>query len=371
MKKIGILTQPLHNNYGGLLQAYALQRSLQLEGYDVITVDFSTEDIDYLLEFKAIIKASIQKYLFRKNIKSIFPLTKEQKRLRGKETNRFVAENIKKTQKLLSIEELDYLNSYQFDAFVVGSDQVWRPKYSPGLSAFFLEFLQSDTETKRVAYAASFGVDNCDEYSEKDIQHYSTLLRKFHAVGVREDSAVALCEKHFKRTAEHVLDPTLLLEKEEYVKLIEADGLSDISGNMMVYVLDKSKEKEVLVNRIGTAKKLNAFEIMPDKSEVFPPVTMWLKGFLDSDFVVTDSFHGVVFSILFNKQFLAIGNLNRGLARFSSILKIFNLERRLIVGENTDIESLLNEEINYDEVNKIIQKEKRHSLAFLKCSLEN
>ncbi|MEQ4671090.1 polysaccharide pyruvyl transferase family protein [Providencia manganoxydans] len=369
--KIGILTQPLHNNYGGLLQAYALQTFLKKQGHDVLTVDFYVED-EKNIQIKQLIRDFIKKYILRRQVDPIYSLTKKDKLRISQYTSHFIAENIKKTQHISELNEFTYLKQYQFDAYIVGSDQVWRPSYSPGMSAFFLSFLKDDNKTKRIAYAASFGVDHCNEFTEMELNQYSLLSQKFHAIGVREDSAIVLCRKYLKVNAELVLDPTLLLEKDEYIKLINNDITSPPNGNMMVYVLDKNDEKSQIINAVSENYKLQPYTVMPSSyNDVFPPVTQWLRGFLDASFVVTDSFHGVVFSIIFNKQFIAIGNRSRGLARFLSILKLFNLENRLIFSHNDLSRIFIQPEINFSDVNKLRKKLVGKSTLFIDNALNS
>lgn len=369
--KIGILTQPLHNNYGGLLQAYALQTFLKKQGHNVLTVDFYIED-EKRIQIKQLIRNFIKKYILRRQIDPIYSLTKKDKLRISQHTSHFIAENIKKTQYISELNELAYLKQYQFDAYIVGSDQVWRPSYSPGMPAFFLSFLKDHDKTKRIAYAASFGVDHCNEFTENELNQYSLLSQKFHAIGVREDSAIALCRKYLKVDAELVLDPTLLLEKDEYIKLINNDITSSPNGNMMVYVLDKNDEKSQIIDDVAKNYKLQSYTIMPNSyDDVFPPVTQWLRGFLDASFVVTDSFHGVIFSIIFNKQFIAIGNKSRGLARFLSILKLFNLENRLIFSHN-DLSKIFSQpEINFSDVDKLRKELVRKSTLFIDNALNS
>ncbi|EKT54125.1 polysaccharide pyruvyl transferase family protein [Providencia burhodogranariea] len=368
--KIGILTQPLRNNYGGLLQAYALQAFLKKHGHDVMTVDFQKENKPRFFGFKGIALNITKKYIFRKKIKSILPLTEKDKNKINQHSARFIAQNINRTQLITSLEEFTYLTQYNFDAYIVGSDQVWRPPYSPGMSAFFLEFLKDDIKTKRIAYAASFGVDHCDEFSKDELIRYTALAKKFDLIGVREDSAVNLCDRHFGIKAEHVLDPTLLLEKDDYIELIKKDNLPPLDGDMMVYVLDQTEEKKRIISEVKNKYKLKPYSIMPnDIDDVYPPVTKWLKGFMDAKFIVTDSFHGVVFSIIFNKPFIAIGNNDRGLARFLSILKLFNLENHLIV-QLQDLEKTLNLlPINYTIINDLLKIKKEHSVLFITNAL--
>lgn len=368
--KIAILTQPLHHNYGGLLQAFALQHYLKNQGHDVLTVDFAWNHKSRYFGIKTIIGNIIRKYVLRRPIKSIFPITDEQKQVIDQHTNRFTAEHIRTTQKIYSMAEFSHIKQYGFDAYIVGSDQVWRPAYSPGMSAFFLSFLNKEDKTKRIAYAASFGVDNCDEFSTDQLAEYAPLLQRFDAVGVREDSAVDLCQRYFGATVEHVIDPTLLLEKEAYCQLVVQDNIPASNGDMMVYVLDKTPEKQQIINAVARERGLTPYTVMPEQNGVYPPVTQWLRGFMDAQYVVTDSFHGVAFSIIFNKPFIAIGNHDRGLARFTSVLKIFGLEQRLIFCTADLSAELINKPIDFAKVNQLKTEKQQFAEAFFNQALQ-
>ncbi|EKO3596907.1 polysaccharide pyruvyl transferase family protein [Vibrio metschnikovii] len=351
--KIAILTQPLHNNYGGLLQAFALQYYLKQYGHDVMTVDFSRESKPRFWGLKSILGNVIRKYILLRSINTIFPLTDKKRREIGQHTNRFTAEYISTTQKICLEYEFEYIKRYSFDAYIIGSDQVWRPSYSSGISAFFLSFLSKDEKVKRIAYAASFGVDHCNEFSAEQFSHYAQLLQQFDAVSVREDSAVKLCQQYFGIRAEHVIDPTLLLDQDVYYKLVEKDNTLPSDGSMMVYILDKSPDKQKIVDMVCNECDFKPYTVMPEEDGIYPPVTQWLRGFIDAKYVVTDSFHGVVFSIIFNKPFIAIGNYDRGLARFSSILKKFSLEERLILSSQEIDRNLIHQDIDFNAVNRI------------------
>ncbi|GIB57969.1 polysaccharide pyruvyl transferase family protein [Vibrio cholerae] len=367
--RIAILTQPLHNNYGGLLQAFALQQYLKEQGNEVMTVDFLWNHKLRYFGIKSILGNILRKYILRRKIISIFPISNEQKRRIGQHTNRFTAEYIRTTQKIYSVDEISYIKNYQFDAYVVGSDQVWRPAYSPGMPAFFLSFLNKSDDAKRIAYAASFGVDNCSEFSQQALTEYAVLLKQFDAVAVREDSAVDLCKQHFGVVAEHVLDPTFLLDKEVYIQLVEQDKCPASNGNMMVYVLDQSLDKKEIIQAVANERSLTPYTVMPDEHGIYPPVTQWLRGFMDAEFVVTDSFHGVAFSIIFNKPFIAIGNHDRGLARFTSVLKMFGLQDRLIFSINELTTQLINQPIDFSKVNLLKTEKQKFAMDFLNNAL--
>ncbi len=379
--KIGILTQPLHNNYGGLLQAYALQAILKKMGHQVITVDLPMSDskkgyLFYLRTIGAVIKRSILRYIFRKNVVvNIWP-TERNKRIFSQHTRRFVDENIQTTSEIECASQLPSLKKYSFDAYIVGSDQVWRPIYSPGLSHFFLNFLDDNDQVKRVSYAASFGVEQW-EFTTEQTKVCGGLARKFDAISVREDTAVDLCDKYFSVKAKQVLDPTFLLNKEDYVALVEKDDAPESKGSLISYVMDLTQDKRKIIDQVSASLDLEVFMVnkslniagKENNDCIFPPVTQWLRGFMDAEFVITDSFHGTVFAIIFNKPFLAIGNEGRGLTRFTSVLKLFDLESRLITSSQMLGEELLKQPIDWKRVNATLSSKKAESIRFLEEGL--
>jgi len=263
---------------------------------------------------------------------------------------------------------------------VVGSDQVWRPKYSPYIPNFFLDFLSAGDKAKRIAYAASFGVDTL-EYSPDQLAVCAPLARRFDAISVREDTAVQLCREHFGVEATHVLDPTLLLDKEHYISLIEKENAPASKGTLMTYVLDKAPEKQAIISQVASERNLQAFTVYPKsrfykagskglKDCMYPPLGSWIRGFMDCEYVVTDSFHGTAFAIIFNKPFIAIGNATRGLSRFQSLLGIFGLNERLVIHPDDLTSELINREIDFTEVNRLWEEKKTRSLDFLENALK-
>lgn len=371
--KVGILTQPLTTNYGGLLQAYALQKILENLGHDATTIDRRFEKKSHLKK----IYRSIADFIKYKRIP--LKLEKEERKLITQHTYRFRKENIKTTNPIEKRSDFSLLKTYDFDAYVVGSDQVWRPSYSPCIENYFLDFV-SDVDNRKISYAASFGVDNW-EFSPEQTKTCSKLAQGFHRISVREDSGIKLCNQYLNISAELVLDPTMLLSRKDYVELIEGDDLMDSPGEIMTYVLDTSVKNTEIITKVAKELGKKPFHVKPNldisklKKErlndyIYPPVTQWIKGFMDAEFVITDSFHGCVFSIIFNKPFLALGNSKRGLTRFTSLLKLFQLENRLI----TELEDLkketLSNEIDFKEVRNILERKRKESLDFLVKSLE-
>ncbi len=380
MKKIGILTQPLHTNYGGILQAYATSKVLSDMGNEVTVLNRPIKEVSFIKAIYYIAVKLIKRFVLRKEVGAITSFINVNKKLSliNENTERFVNRYIPKSEDIKTIKQLKQICLTNFDAYVVGSDQCWRPKYSPCLPNYFLDFLPNSSTAKRISYAASFGVD-FNEYTEEQLAVCKPLMRKFDAVSVREDSAVSLCNDYFGvDNAVHVVDPTMLLSKEDYLSLVD-DKKSD--GNLFAYILDRAKDKLEIIDKVKTARKLNEFfvkaknpltELRRDNIAecIVPPVENWIKAFRDAEFVVADSFHGCVFSIIFNKPFIAIGNKDRGLARFNSLLKMFDLEDRLILSPEELTEEKINADINWAKANNILQREKDKAIRFLRESLE-
>lgn len=374
--KIAILTQPLRKNYGGILQAYALQKKLKDLGHKVVTIDrIPNKEFPLKNTLRKLKKITLN--IIANNNAQTF--SDKQLETIYQNTTDFIKNNIALSKTINTDKGMhEYFSTNKFDAFVVGSDQTWRPRYSPNIYNYFLDFLTHDDCTK-IAYASSFGVDSW-EYDTYQTAKCSTLANKFDAISVREQFGVELCNNYLKVHAEFVLDPTLLLEKNEYLKLIDATNESPNKGKLLAYVLDESKENSEIINNISKTLGLDTFKNQA-KSNIehagnadildyaYPTVGDWIKGFIDADFIITDSYHGTVFSIIFNKKFITIANRKRGAARFESLLNCLDLNERLIDNTQQIPNDLLHKEINYEEVNSKLSTLKKSSLAFLEKNL--
>lgn len=374
--KIGIITQPLHSNYGGLLQNYALQQVLKKLGHEAITLDQKDTPISYIRFIASTIKTFILK-MVGKGSNRTYPFNKinenEIAYIR-KYTHYFVDKYINYTPAMYKTEDFrSFCINNGIDVLIVGSDQVWRPRYNYNIYRSFFDFAES-LDIKRYAYAASFGVD-CWEYTEEQTSKCKKLIESFDAISVREESAIELCNTYFSRKAEHVLDPTMLLDKEDYEALVYKEDEPKSTGNLFTYILDESEEKTNIIEEVAKSLDLMPFKVMPKYQVnkktikqiddcVFPPVTQWLRAFIDAEFVVCDSFHGAVFSIIFNKPFIVIGNKERGLARFSSLLKTYELEDRIITDKENNL-SVINKNIDWESVNSILNSIKNKSYTYL------
>lgn len=376
--KVGILTLPLHTNYGGILQAYALQTVLERMGHEVVVLQNGYDGIVRYPFYK-------MPFIWGKRFFGFF---------KGRHLPVFLESRKKQELPIITQHTKEFIRTYihtchvsrlseipalGLDAIVVGSDQIWRRDYfrriwKAEITDAYLGFM-SGREIKRIAYAVSFGKKSWD-YSQEETAACSALAQSFNAISVREDSAVDLCQRYLGVKAEHVLDPTLLLSRQDYIDLIQKANVSPNSGKLFAYILDKTSGKTAFVNRVAEKSRTKPYYIdcvsvdysKPIEKRIVPPVESWLRGFLDAELVVTDSFHGCVFSIIFGKPFIAIGNVNRGLSRFESLLKMFGAENRLITDlDNCDLSELCSDDSEEREAQ--FRDLKRRSLDFLTQAL--
>ena len=369
--KIGILTQPLHANYGGILQNYALQQVIKQMGHEVWTIDWGNGSglRETLYRMKVRVLHTLLPYKFP-------PLrykpNDKERAIIQRNTNHFINTYINHTEVVHSYEGFgSQAEKGKYDVYVVGSDQCWRPCYNAFLSSMFLDFVH-DKQVKRIAYAASFGTDKW-EFTPQQTAVCAPLAKKFDIVTVREDSGVKLCKQHLGVDAVHVLDPTMLLTKEDYIQLIEKEKEPKYDGTLFNYILDPDTKKSAFIQKVAKSKGLKAFQVLPKcqtetrtkddvknriEDCVFPGVTTWLRAFMDAEMTIVDSFHGMVFSIIFNKPFWAIGNVSRGMSRFTSLLRMFHLEDRLLETDHLDNVDF-SKPIDWIMINGILEEKRR------------
>lgn len=314
--KIGILTQPLLRNYGCFLQNYALQKILLRLGNDVKTIDYIYPHTSLYTLFFSWMK-TIGYYLIGKKTRRFARYQKADSRTQLVDT--FVKKNLL-VSKIVRKYSKGIIKTNNFDCIVVGSDQVWRPKYNRNLNEMFLDFARN-MSIKRIAYAASFGVDEW-EFSSKQTKICSVLAKKFDAISVREESGVALCKDYLDVDATWVLDPTLLLKKDDYL-LLCADVPKIHDKILAVYMLDLNEAVKSFCEAEARNRGL-IVKYFTAGSNAMLSIPEWLAMFRDASYVITDSFHGTAFSIIFEKEFKCLSNVSRGSARFESLLKMYN-----------------------------------------------
>lgn len=359
--KIGILTIPFNNNYGGFLQAFALKKVLTDMGHETLFINRRRNKSKglkgYLKRF--LISCNLKKDKYAEKVEEI-----------SLYTNRFKQKYLEPiTEEYYTTKELKRCLQYNLNCFVVGSDQVWRYKYAKeSIDDFFFSFLKG-TGIPRFSYAASMGTDEM-EYPDSKLEICKKLLKEFNAVSVREKSTLQLLSENFEcKNANLVLDPTILLPPEEYTLLFKEFKPKFKTPYAFTYILDETEEKEAIINYVLKIKELVNIKIKAQTGDLFSikiiePVEQWLLSIYYSNYVITDSFHGMVFAIIFNKPFIVIANPQRGMTRVMDLLSRFNLEDRLVVNVE-DVKKIYNRDINWDLVQQAINKERINSIAFI------
>ena len=374
--RVAIITLPLHTNYGGILQAYALKKSIEALGHSVDVIDRKCKmvltpswkmPLVYLKRALFNLKPGGPEIFRERRILREYPVVSAQ--LAG-----FVSEEISPRM----IDSYTEIAPGDYDAFVVGSDQVWRPKYFGRIEDAFLDFT-SLWDVRRVSYAASFGTDHL-EYELEQLYKCSSLLSTFDAVSVREASAVQMCDEWFDREdAVHVLDPVMLLTAEHYAHLAELSSERPCKGKILSYVLDPDNSKKYILDRVeGWLAKESHNAYVPDRDRniplekrIVPSIRQWLSCFADAEFVVTDSFHGCVLSVLFHKPFIALANPGRGMSRILSLLESLGLDDRIVQGLDPDDDGeYYLSGIDWDDVDARLSEMKGKSIEFLRNALK-
>lgn len=387
--KIGILTLPLASNYGGILQCYALQTVLERMGHEVVVLDrtFAAPSAGLILRrCGSVLKCLVRRYIRgQKNIAILSPWSQTYLIDKSKLDDcsvllKFIHKYLKITSPLRSSEALlKRVKKEKLDCLIVGSDQVWRECYSPFLTDCLAGFFPPDDKMLKITYGASFGTSE-NPISEQMLETCKRLSSRFDAISVREKSAVGLVEQYFGKHAELVIDPTLLLGAEDYVieRSKSACPVTAEQDTLVSYVLDTDGQKAKIANDVACelGLKESFMGLSPKKSDGSPdkmiPVQSWLDNFRNASFVVTDSFHGCVFSVINRKPFIAIVNHSRGADRFVSMLSQLGLEGRMVndYEEYSARRSELIAPIDYAEVYSRLQKLKAHSLGYLSGMLE-
>lgn len=241
---------------------------------------------------------------------------------------------------------------------------------------FFLDFATREQRKRSISYAASFGSDEW-EGTPEETEECGRLLREFKAVSVREHSGVKICKEVFGVDAVQMPDPTLLLHTSDYEKIIDSEKTwLPESKYVAAYVLDETAGKSELLQESAGALNWQLQHLMPHatakkRRDRFPiSVPQWLRLIRDCEYFITDSFHGCVFAIIYNKPFVCLGNEGRGNARFDTLLDTFGLEDRMLTNATPEeIYRGLHTPIDWERVYAIHDAERERGINFLKENL--
>lgn len=358
-KKIAILTFHRSINYGAVLQAFALKSVITELNADCSIIDYKNQFIEDINQVKLLNFNSTKDFI---NGIITYPTKK-------KKFNKFI--HFRK--KYLQPVEFNANDQKMFDVFITGSDQVWNYRLSNFDKTYFLDFVNDNR--KKNSYAASFGFS---EIPEEHTELYRSLLKGFNNISIRETQGAKIIADLINQDKPVVLDPTLLLDKKQWESMFNIRrGIAINKKYILLYLMISEpaivKFTEKLASETGyeiiyitdkLVRKLNA-----TYERTVSPVE-WLELFLNATYIVTNSFHGVAFSINFNKEFFmgllpSSADVN---SRLENIIKLFGLEDRKIT-RNTQMD--MKPGIDYNRVNSILQSEKVKSKEYLMKILDN
>lgn len=341
MKKIGIITFHCSYNYGSVLQAYALQKYLINNGYNVKIIDYRSKNYDMYHLFKLwMLKYPLKLLAENRHIN----------RLIRRKYNflHFINESMHLTnKKYLYNDDLTVLNN-EFNVFIAGSDQIWNPVCTGGVdSNFFLNFVDGRVN-KRIAYAPSLAHAS---FEDKILNEMCGYIEKFDAISVREESGKKILKNNTNKNIEVVLDPTMLLEEKDY-KILEIKPKFD-KPYIFVYMLEKDDPCLIeYVSKISQEKAIdivyihlnNLFRGEHVHNVYGCKVGEFLWYIRNAKYVVSNSFHATVFSIIFQKKFCTF-KTEKSYSRMVGLLNTLGLEDRIY-----NKEFMIESDINYDEV---------------------
>lgn len=349
MKKydIGIFGVWSGCNYGSIATYYALNKVISSMGKSVLMID--------------------KPVLFEDDVE-----------LKNTHSRRFANEHYDISNQY-RLDEFEKVNDL-CDGFVMGSDQIWNYGISKNFGKrYYLDF--ADDSKVKVAYAASFGhsVDFAPADERKEI---SSLMNRFDGISVRESDGVTICHDDYGVEATHVLDPVFLADKKIFDELVDKSSSKETEPFIATYILDPTPEKREAIlhvaEKLGNIKIINLLDGLPWKFEEnrkrldLPncienlQVEDWLYYLKNAEFVITDSCHGASFALIFERNFIAIGNKRRGMSRFSSLINLFHVDNKFTTeAKDILVDNSLLEPIDYSEINSILKTEKERCYNWL------
>lgn len=351
--KIAILTFHRTINYGGVLQAYALKKVLEKFNCESNIIDYKNEHIEKINKVRLLNFCSLKEFL-----NGLFSYkSKRIKLMKFREFNK---------EFLCPVGKIDNEIEYEYDAFIVGSDQVWNYLLSDFDKKYFLNFLNDGK--KKNAYAASFGFSDIPNELAKE---YENMLKSFNKISVREKSGEKLIKELIGIDVPVVLDPTLLLNQTEWKVLLNITAKST-EKYILLYLM---VPEENIIRFTKELSEMTGYKIRYITSKIkrtmnaeymreVSPVN-WIELFMNAAYVVTNSFHGVSFSINFNKNFFMgfLPEPSKVNSRLEHVLQLFGLEDRKISKKSKPRDF---KEIDYEPVNSILLAERDKSFNFLR-----
>ncbi len=356
--RVAIVTLHRVYNYGSVLQAYATQEVFEKRGHDTKIIDYITPQRTKWRLFWGKGAEGQSNVIYR--IAKIGSFI-----LKEKTFGRFVRTRLNLTKRYVTADDLQR-DPPEADLYVTGSDQTWNSQYNEGIDrGFFLDFLP-DT-ARRIAFVSSFGKTELDK---GEIEETKRLLRRYEKISVREDSAVKIITDMGLEAPTHLMDPTLMLDKEEWLK-IASPRLVKEPYLILMLLYNEDNHATEYARKIADEKGLKLVKISWEMKK--PPLVDqlfthrspadFLSLFYYADFVVTNSFHGLAFSLNLEKQFIMVPR-NEFNSRIESLLRLVGQTDRLVTSEEkAHIEA--EKEIDYKAIQEQFRAERQRTYEFL------
>ena len=356
--RVAIVTLHRVYNYGSVLQTYATQKVFEKCGNDVKIIDYITPQRTKWRLFWGKGAEGQSNIIYR--IAKIGSFI-----LKEKTFGSFVRTRLKLTKKYVTAHDLQK-DPPKADLYVTGSDQTWNSQYNEGIDrGFFLDFLPESA--RRIAFVSSFGKAELDK---KEIEETRRLLRRYEKISVREDSAVKIILDMGLEAPAHLIDPTLMLDKEEWLK-IASPRLVKEPYLILMLLYNEDNHATEYARKIADEKGLKLVKI---SWEMKKPVLVdqlfthrspedFLSLFYYADFVVTNSFHGLAFSLNLEKQFIMVPR-NEFNSRIESLLRLVEQSNKLVNSQENAVEESKNI-IDYLTINIRIENERKRVEEFL------
>ena len=376
--KIGVLTYHRSYNYGAVLQAFALKTYIESRGHEVEFIDYwphyrsGMYDLFNFNPFKK--KLNLKNishgcYEFLKGIFYFFP-----KHVRYNKFQKFIKENLGVDYERRSFKEGEEIPDI-YDAYIFGSDQIWRYgefELASGFDPVYWGEFPKNAKGQKFAYAASMGVM---ELNNAKIDFISDKIKYFNEISVREEQLKEIIEPFYNKPVFRVLDPVFLLDKETWEEYASKNLktperyllLYNIGNSKSIYDYSKNIASSINIKLIEISGSINfkRFFLKSSRQTIGPKE--FIELIKNAELVVSSSFHGVAFSLIFKKQFYAL-QMGNNAERVKSLLRILGVEDRYITFD-TGLD--LNKQINYEKVNLLLEIEKKNSMQYLFNNLKD
>ncbi|WP_058953375.1 polysaccharide pyruvyl transferase family protein [Clostridium tyrobutyricum] len=361
--KVSIITLQAVKNYGSVLQAFATQEKFKEYGLDVEIVNFVRKDCLKQNLMKTWIQKDngIKRFL---KIILLYPTLKRWERVFGG----FLDKYLNLTKKIYTTEK-DFIDSTpEADIYCTGSDQVWNTGWNKGIvPPLYLSYAPDNK--KKIAFAASFGNEKLDKLEIKQIQKY---LKRYDLISVRENSAVKILDEIGIKNSKNILDPTLIMDKNFWLKYIKNRMIK--KDYLLIYQLNSNKNFDDYAKKLAKQKGLKLIRLCTRYDQILengypiliPSVEKFISLFYYASLVITDSFHGTAFSINLNRNFISIYPSQYG-GRIEGILDLVGLQKRHLT--NYSDFNMADKNIDYFKVNDILLKERMKVNNFLKLAI--